>query len=91
MKILVEKATPQKVQELGATAWPIWSKEISTFPWEYDQKETCYILEGEVEVTPEHGAPTRFGAGDLVVFPAGMKCVWKISRAVRKHYRFEAE
>ena len=25
---------------------------------------------------------------DLVTFPAGTSCVWKIARAVRKHYRF---
>jgi uncharacterized protein len=30
----------------------------------------------------------EFGAGDLVTFPKGMSCVWKIASAVRKHYRF---
>ena len=39
-------------------------------------------------VTPEGGTPVRFGAGDLVVFPAGMDCRWDVQKAVRKHYRF---
>jgi hypothetical protein len=29
------------------------------------------------------------GAGDLVVFPAGMSCTWKVLVPVRKHYDFE--
>ncbi|AES75819.1 ethanolamine utilization protein EutQ [Medicago truncatula] len=43
------------------------------FPWTYDSKETCYLLEGKVKVTP-NGANelVEFGAGDLVVFPKGM-------------------
>ena len=39
-------------------------------------------------VTPEGGTPVQFGAGDLVVFPAGMDCRWDVKKAVRKHYRF---
>ncbi|NET86216.1 MAG: cupin domain-containing protein, partial [Moorea sp. SIO1F2] len=26
--------------------------------------------------------------GDLVTFPAGMSCTWKILSNVRKHYQF---
>ena len=39
-------------------------------------------------VTPEEGQPVKFGAGDLVIFPAGMNCRWDVHQAVRKHYRF---
>ena len=46
------------------------------------------LLEGEVTVTPDGGEPVKFGAGDLVVFPAGMACRWDVHKAVRKHYRF---
>jgi uncharacterized cupin superfamily protein len=72
----------------GIKAWPIWEKEVSEFPWHYDEKETCYLLEGDVTVTPEGGEPVRFGKGDLVTFPAGMSCTWKVHKAVRKHYKF---
>lgn len=87
--IIVEKSPPQsRLSELDVFGWPIWEKEASEFPWLYDEKETCYLLEGEVTVTPADGDPVFFGAGDLVTFPAGMSCIWEITQAVRKHYRF---
>ena len=77
------------LDQLGVFNWPIWEKEVSAFPWHYDAKETCFLLEGDVEVTPEGGTTVRFGKGDLVTFPAGMSCRWNIIAAVRKHYRFD--
>jgi uncharacterized cupin superfamily protein len=88
MMIHVEKPTKEKLDSLDVESWPIWKKEISEFQWEYDEKETCYILEGEVIVTPEKGTPVSFGKGDLVIFSRGLKCSWKIIKAVKKHYRF---
>lgn len=86
--IRIERPDEDELERLGVRTWSIWEKETSEFPWHYDEKETCYLLEGEVCVTPSGGEPVRFGAGDLVVFPEGMDCVWKITAAVRKHYRF---
>jgi uncharacterized cupin superfamily protein len=88
--IHVEKPSNEKLLEMNVNSWPIWEKGVSEFPWEYDEQETCYILEGEVIVTPENGSPVRFGKGDLVVFTEGLKCRWKINAAVRKHYKFGA-
>ncbi len=79
---------PERLKELEVKTWPIWTKEASEFPWTYDEPETCYFLEGEVEVSCEDGETARMGKGDLVTFPAGLSCRWKISREVRKHYRF---
>lgn len=42
-----------RLEELGVRDWPTWSSEVSTFPWTYDEPETCYFLEGDVIVTPE--------------------------------------
>ena len=78
----------ERLSDLGVREWAIWSKEVSKFPWSYDQEETCYFLEGDVEVTPEGGSPVRMGKGDLVTFPIGMECVWKVLKPVRKHYTF---
>ena len=86
--IQVEKPSEEKLRELNVRSWPVWTKEISEFPWEYDEKETCYILEGDVEVTPVNGKPVKFGKGDFVVFSTGLKCTWKINSPVRKHYKF---
>ncbi|MCS7048427.1 MAG: cupin domain-containing protein [Verrucomicrobiae bacterium] len=82
------KPSAERLEQLAVKTWPVWEKEESEFPWHYDERETCYLLEGDVTVTPDGGEPVRFGAGDLVTFPAGMSCRWKIHRAVRKHYRF---
>ena len=77
-----------ELKDLGVFDWSIWEKEVSQFPWTYDEAETCYFLEGDVVVTPNGGAPVKMGKGDLVTFPAGMSCTWKIDRAVKKLYRF---
>jgi hypothetical protein len=86
--ITVERhPSPQVLEELDVSSWPIWSKDPSVFPWTYDGDETCYFLEGDVTVTPDGGKPVRIAKGDLVTFPAGMSCTWEIRRAVRKHYK----
>lgn len=78
----------EELEAWGVFRWPVWEKEASEFPWTYDECETCYILEGEVIVTPDGGAPVRIKERDLVVFPAGLSCRWQILRDIRKHYRF---
>ena len=89
MKISVEKTVDQnRLDELGVSDWPVWEKEVSKFPWFYDAKEVCYILEGEVEVVEEDGSSVQFGAGDLVTFSQGLSCTWNIKKPVRKHYLF---
>jgi len=79
MDIEVRKPTPEEEAEIRTC--PIWEKEPSTFPWHYDEQETCLILEGEVEV--QAGGP-----GDYVVFPQGLDCTWTVKQALRKHYKF---
>lgn len=88
--ITVEKSPSRdRLDSLGVFNWPIWTKEASTFPWTYDDAETCYFLEGEVIVTPDEGVPVSMGQGDLVTFPRGMSCTWEIRSAVKKHYAFD--
>ena len=77
-----------RLRELGVKEWPIWTKEVSEFPWSYDTPETCYFLEGDVVVTPNDGEPVEVGVGDLVTFPTGLSCTWKVRKPVRKHYNF---
>lgn len=88
-EIKVERnPSQQRLEKLGVFDWPIWTKEASEFPWHYDDQETCYFLQGDVVVIPEGGGPVEMGKGDLVTFPRGMSCTWKIRRDVRKHYTF---
>ena len=73
---------------MGVLSWPIWTCEISEFDWEYDQQESCLLLEGEVAVKSDN-KEVKLGAGDFVVFPRGLKCRWKVIKPVRKHYSFD--
>ncbi|MGK7922185.1 MAG: cupin domain-containing protein [Trichodesmium sp.] len=89
MDIQIEhQPTQERLENLGVFSWPIWTKEASEFPWTYEESETCYLLAGDVIVTPEKGESVRFGKGDLVTFPAQMNCTWKIISDVKKHYQF---
>ncbi len=87
MKIEVKKPQPDELEKQGVFKWPIWEKEVSSFPWHYDADEQCYLLEGQVEVTTEDGRKVEFGAGDFVTFPEGLSCTWTIKVPVKKHYR----
>lgn len=87
--IEVTRPDEPTLERLGVRAWPIWTKEVSTFDWHYDERETCFLLEGRVTVAPAGGGEAvEFGAGDMVVFPQGLSCVWDITEPVRKHYTF---
>jgi len=85
MKPTIKK--PSNKEKKEAENWSIWEKEISEFPWEYSDTETCFILEGDVIVTNEDGEKFHFSQGDYIIFPQGMKCTWKINRDVKKHYK----
>jgi len=85
-RIKVVKPTEDQVADMKTC--PAWTAEKSTFPWEYDAEETCYVLDGNVRVTAENGTAVEFGAGDMVTFPKGLKCVWDVRQPIRKHYRF---
>lgn len=80
--------TPEQLDQLGVFGWSIWEKEVSEFPWSYGEAETCYFLEGDVVVIPDGGKSVAMSKGDLVTFPKGMSCTWKINTAVKKHYKF---
>ena len=81
---------PSEDQIAKCKIWPIWTCEASIFEWEYSQTEKCYLLEGKVTVTdnPEGAESITFRAGELVELPAGLKCIWKVEEAVKKHYDF---
>ena len=85
---VIRNPEESELRKLGVRDWPIWTKEVSEFPWHYADPEICYFLEGDVVVTPEDGEPVEIGKGDLVSFPKGMSCTWKVRKDVKKHYKF---
>jgi len=87
MHVKVTKLSEAEIEEMGIRSWPIWTKEVSTFDWYYDEPEQCLFLEGEVTVQTDSGE-YQIQKGDYVEFPQGLKCVWVVKKDVRKHYHF---
>ena len=85
MEILVRKPTDREIEAMKTNL--VWTCDISEFLWSYDDKETCLLIEGEVIVTYDSKS-VSFAAGDLVVFPKGLSCVWQVKKPVRKYYVF---
>mmetsp|Transcript_18419 Transcript_18419/g.26776 ORF Transcript_18419/g.26776 Transcript_18419/m.26776 type:complete len:98 (+) Transcript_18419:185-478(+) len=89
-EIIVERnPTQEKLEKMGVFDWPKWGCGVSNFPWTYEGTETCYIVSGEVTVTPSDGrAPVTVGEGDLVTFPNRMSCTWDVTKPIDKHFNF---
>jgi len=83
--VIVKKPSDEEAE--ACKVWPIWKCEVSKFDWAYTQKETCLLLEGKVTVSDGTDS-VSFGAGDLVIFPEDLECVWNVQEAVTKHYNF---
>ena len=84
-----EKKQPsdKELADLGVETWGVWTKEISEFPWEYDEMETFFVLEGEAEVSSGKDK-IRFQPGDLVTMHKGVKCTWNVRKPIKKRYYF---
>ena len=91
-KITVTPMTLEEAKALGIESWGEWGCEPSVFDWQYSDRETAYVFEGDVTV--------RYGGADcseeeahitpgcLCVFPKGLKCIWDVKKTVRKAYKF---
>ncbi|MCF7791439.1 MAG: cupin domain-containing protein [Victivallales bacterium] len=86
MNISIHKPKPGELEEKGILNWPLWTCEPSEFDWHYHEKETCYLLEGKVTVKTDTET-VSFATGDIVSFQKGLSCVWKVEKAVNKHYK----
>lgn len=79
---------PSEEEIQKTESWSIWSKEVSEFPWQYNDSETFLVLEGTAQVTDENGNSIEFKKGDMVHFEKGVKCVWKVTSDLKKLYYF---
>lgn len=85
--VQILRPTPEDLKNMKVSSWSIWEKEVSVFDWYYDERETCYILAGQATVKTSDGE-ISFKEGDLVIFSKGLKCQWRITQNIRKHYWF---
>lgn len=47
--------------------------------------EACYLIEGEVLITDEHGNTERFGPGEAFLLPRGFTGMWHMPVPIRKY------
>ena len=85
MNIIVKKPMEAEIVEMQTC--PTWGCDVSKFDWYYDAEEVALIIDGNVTVTYGENS-VSFGAGDYVVFPKGLACVWDVTSPVKKHYLF---
>lgn len=83
MDIIVRKPTDKEIETLEQC--PVWECKPSTFNWYCDSTEENLIIEGEVTVEYD-GKSISFTAGDYVIFPKGLSCIWDIKQTVKRHY-----
>ena len=88
MSVIIRNPTQEEINE--ASLWKTWTKGISVFDMDYEQRERCWILEGEVKVRAE-GNNYFFKGGDYVIFRKGLKATWIIKSPVKKKYIFDKE
>ena len=86
MEVIVRKPTEKEIAVMKSK--PVWTCGVSEFDWYYDSEETCLIIEGEVTIKYDTKS-VSFAAGDYVVFPVGLSCVWQVKKPVKKHYEFK--
>lgn len=85
--VKISRLSEEEIRQRGIRQWPVWTKEVSRFDWNYDGEEQCLFLEGDVIIESEEGE-FHLQPGDFVVFEEGLTCVWNIRKPVRKHYFF---
>ena len=62
----------------------VWECTPGSFRWHYSKDETIHFLSGEAFMIDDDGEEHRFGAGDIVFFPAGTACTWRVTQHIRK-------
>ena len=88
MKIqILSPCSASKIIQHGMKNWPIWECEPSRFSWNYEEKEICLIIEGEAILCTNEGETCHIKSGDLIEFPKGFNCEWRITKTIKKHFR----
>jgi len=89
----LEEATGEEMATSGLTLWNDGDQEVGVWEctpgpsyWKLETHEFVQILAGRMTVTPDGGAPTEIGPGDVAVFPRGWAGTWQIHETIRKVY-----
>ncbi len=86
-EIKISHPSKEDLDKLGIDNWSSWECNPSEFDWHYPDRETAYVFKGKVMVTTNDGKKVEIGRGDLVVFPKGLKCHWRVLERIEKVYK----
>jgi uncharacterized cupin superfamily protein len=86
-EIIITHPSKDELDKLGIAKWSSWDCDPSEFDWQYPNKETAYVFKGKVVVTSADESKVEIGPGDLVIFPKGLKCHWKVIERIEKVYK----
>jgi uncharacterized protein len=89
----LEEATADPMATHGLEVWVdgessagIWQCAPGPSRWSLETNEVIYLVAGRMTVTPDDGASSEIGVGDVAVFPKGWTGTWDIHETVRKVY-----
>ncbi|MFC1495824.1 cupin domain-containing protein [Candidatus Margulisiibacteriota bacterium] len=85
-KIEIERPDGDKLLSMHVDKWSEWTCEPSEFEWEYIDEEMAFVRKGKALITEAGGEDVEIKAGDLVTFPKGLKCHWKVTEPFNKVY-----
>ena len=90
----LDEATGAPMHTSGTTLWTgegdqeagVWECTAGPSRWSLGTNEVVHIVSGRMTVTPDGGAPSDIGPGDIAVFPRGWTGTWQIHETIRKVY-----
>ncbi|OEO24775.1 hypothetical protein AX279_16515 [Pseudomonas sp. J237] len=85
---MIKVETPDSRQLEEISTWQTWEKEVCEFDWSYTQKEQFYILEGSAIISVKPSEQVAIKPGDFVTIENGVESRWKITSAIKKHFKF---
>jgi hypothetical protein len=86
-EIKISRPSKNELDKLGIGEWSSWECDPSEFDWQYPDRETAYVFKGRGGVFTDDGGKVEIGPGDLVIFPKGLKCHWRVLERIEKVYK----
>lgn len=84
--IKIEIPSDSRIEEVQE--WDVWEKEPTAFEHFYEKNESFYFLQGEAEITDQHGRLHCIKKGDFVTIDKGADTTWVVKEKVKKHFMF---
>ncbi|MFC9995500.1 cupin domain-containing protein [Nocardia sp. NPDC127526] len=68
----------------------VWQVEPGVFTWEFPADELFVVLDGKATIEVEGGPVLTHGPGDMAIYAAGDRTVWRVHETLRKVFHISA-